>query len=172
MTNTNTVDATTDLAFTDLGLAPEVLKALADAGYEKPSPIQAQAIPTLLAGRDVLGLAQTGTGKTAAFALPALSTLTGGSSTPQMLVLAPTRELAIQVAESFEGYAKYRKDIRIMSIYGGQAYDTQIRALKRGDMRGCTCEEVVSINIDQYKNEHGKDPAKAKIINTVTYCDC
>ncbi len=132
MTNTNTVDATTDLAFTDLGLAPEVLKALADAGYEKPSPIQAQAIPTLLAGRDVLGLAQTGTGKTAAFALPALSTLTGGSSTPQMLVLAPTRELAIQVAESFEGYAKYRKDIRIMSIYGGQAYDTQIRALKRG----------------------------------------
>lgn len=132
MTNSSVVPAENAPAFTELGLAPEVLKALTDAGYVTPSAIQAAAIPTLLEGRDVLGLAQTGTGKTAAFALPLLSTITGGNSTPQVLVLAPTRELAIQVAESFEGYAKYRKDIRIMSIYGGQAYDTQIRALKRG----------------------------------------
>ncbi|ART78780.1 DEAD/DEAH box helicase [Oceanisphaera avium] len=132
MTNSTLVLAENAPAFTELGLAPEVLKALADAGYVKPSAIQAAAIPTLLEGRDVLGLAQTGTGKTAAFALPLLSTITGGNATPQVLVLAPTRELAIQVAESFEGYAKYRKDIRIMSIYGGQAYDTQIRSLKRG----------------------------------------
>lgn len=132
MTNSTLVLAENAPAFTELGLAPEVLKALADAGYVTPSAIQAAAIPTLLEGRDVLGLAQTGTGKTAAFALPLLSTITGGNATPQVLVLAPTRELAIQVAESFEGYAKYRKDIRIMSIYGGQAYDTQIRALKRG----------------------------------------
>ncbi|GAA3533976.1 DEAD/DEAH box helicase [Zobellella aerophila] len=132
MTNTSTVPATNVPAFTDLGLAPAVLNALTDAGYVQPSAIQAAAIPTLLSGRDVLGLAQTGTGKTAAFALPLLSRITGGSATPQVLVLAPTRELAIQVAESFEGYAKYQKDIRILSIYGGQAYDTQIRALKRG----------------------------------------
>ncbi|MBO1518535.1 DEAD/DEAH box helicase [Oceanisphaera pacifica] len=132
MTNSTLVLAENAPAFTELGLAPEVLKALADAGYVTPSAIQAAAIPTLLEGRDVLGLAQTGTGKTAAFALPLLSTITGGNATPQVLVLAPTRELAIQVAESFEGYAKYRKDIRITSIYGGQAYDTQIRALKRG----------------------------------------
>lgn len=132
MTNSSIVPAENAPAFTELGLAPEVLKALTDAGYVTPSAIQAAAIPTLLEGRDVLGLAQTGTGKTAAFALPLLSTITGGNATPQVLVLAPTRELAIQVAESFEGYAKYRKDIRIMSIYGGQAYDTQIRSLKRG----------------------------------------
>ncbi|MBM7454559.1 ATP-dependent RNA helicase DeaD [Oceanisphaera litoralis] len=132
MTNTSVVPATDAPAFTELGLAPEVLKALTDAGYVTPSAIQAAAIPTLLSGQDVLGLAQTGTGKTAAFALPLLSTITGGNATPQVLVLAPTRELAIQVAESFEGYAKYRKDIRILSIYGGQAYDSQIRALKRG----------------------------------------
>ncbi|WP_116472620.1 DEAD/DEAH box helicase [Zobellella maritima] len=132
MTNTSTVPATNVPAFTDLGLAPAVLNALTDAGYVQPSAIQAAAIPTLLSGRDVLGLAQTGTGKTAAFALPLLSRITGGNATPQVLVLAPTRELAIQVAESFEGYAKYQKDIRILSIYGGQAYDSQIRALKRG----------------------------------------
>ncbi|MBR9857986.1 MAG: DEAD/DEAH box helicase [Gammaproteobacteria bacterium] len=132
MTNTSIVPATDVPAFTELGLAPEILKALTDAGYVTPSAIQAAAIPTLLSGQDVLGLAQTGTGKTAAFALPLLSTITGGNATPQVLVLAPTRELAIQVAESFEGYAKYRKDIRILSIYGGQAYDSQIRALKRG----------------------------------------
>lgn len=132
MTNSTLVLAENAPAFSELGLAPEVLQALTDAGYVTPSAIQAAAIPTLLEGRDVLGLAQTGTGKTAAFALPLLSTITGGNTTPQVLVLAPTRELAIQVAESFEGYAKYRKDIRIMSIYGGQAYDTQIRSLKRG----------------------------------------
>jgi ATP-dependent RNA helicase DeaD len=127
MTNTSVVPA-----FADLGLAPAVLQALTDAGYEQPSAIQAAAIPTLLTGRDVLGLAQTGTGKTAAFALPMLSRISGGNAYPQVLVLAPTRELAIQVAESFENYAKYQKDIRIVSIYGGQAYDSQIRALKRG----------------------------------------
>lgn len=127
MTNSSVVPG-----FADLGLAPAVLQALTDAGYEQPSAIQAAAIPTLLTGRDVLGLAQTGTGKTAAFALPMLSRITGGNAYPQVLVLAPTRELAIQVAESFENYAKHQKDIRIVSIYGGQAYDSQIRALKRG----------------------------------------
>ncbi|OXY81822.1 DEAD/DEAH box helicase [Oceanimonas doudoroffii] len=127
MTNTSVVPG-----FADLGLAPAVLQALTDMGYEQPSAIQAAAIPTLLTGRDVLGLAQTGTGKTAAFALPMLSRISGGNAYPQVLVLAPTRELAIQVAESFENYAKYQKDIRIVSIYGGQAYDSQIRALRRG----------------------------------------
>ena len=119
-------------SFADLGLAPEVLKVLADVGYETPSQIQAQTIPPLLAGRHVVGLAQTGTGKTAAFALPILSQLDLSQKTPQALVLAPTRELALQVSEAFEKYAAHMKGVRVLPIYGGQGYGVQLSALRRG----------------------------------------
>lgn len=122
----------TELTFGQLDLAVPVLKALEEIGYEKPSPIQAQAIPHLCAGRDVLGQAQTGTGKTAAFALPLLSRLDLNSTDTQVLVLAPTRELAIQVAEAFQSYAKHLIGFHVLPIYGGQSYDTQLRQLKRG----------------------------------------
>jgi ATP-dependent RNA helicase DeaD len=119
-------------SFSDLGLAPAVLKALADVGYESPSPIQAQTIPPLLEGRHVVGLAQTGTGKTAAFALPILSRLDLSQKTPQALVLAPTRELALQVSEAFEKYAAHMKGVHVLPIYGGQGYGVQLSALRRG----------------------------------------
>lgn len=118
--------------FSDLGLAPEVLKALADVGYETPSQIQALTIPPLLEGRHVVGLAQTGTGKTAAFALPILSQLDFSQKTPQALVLAPTRELALQVSEAFEKYAAHMKGVKVLPIYGGQGYGVQLSALRRG----------------------------------------
>jgi ATP-dependent RNA helicase DeaD len=119
-------------AFADLELAASVLKALDDVGYETPSPIQAEMIPHMLAGKDVLGQAQTGTGKTAAFALPILSRIEIGRREPQVLVLAPTRELAIQVAEAFQRYASHLKGFHVVPIYGGQDYSGQIRQLKRG----------------------------------------
>lgn len=126
-------DETTDtVTFADLGLDPKVLKALADVGYEKPSAIQAATIPPLLEGRDVVGLAQTGTGKTAAFALPILSRLDLSQKTPQALVLAPTRELALQVCEAFEKYAAHMKGVHVLPVYGGQAYGVQLSALRRG----------------------------------------
>jgi len=118
--------------FDSLGLPPFLLKALAGIGYEAPSPIQAQTIPILLEGRDVVGQAQTGTGKTAAFALPFLANLDQDDSSPQVLVLAPTRELAIQVAESFQEYSRHMKGFHVLPIYGGQAYSLQLRPLKRG----------------------------------------
>ena len=118
--------------FADLGLAPQVLKALADVGYETPSQIQALTIPPLLEGRHVVGLAQTGTGKTAAFALPILSQLDFDQKAPQALVLAPTRELALQVSEAFEKYAAHMKGVRVLPIYGGQGYGVQLSALRRG----------------------------------------
>jgi ATP-dependent RNA helicase DeaD len=118
--------------FAALALKPEVLKALADVGYESPSPIQAATIPPLLEGRDVLGQAQTGTGKTAAFALPILSRLELKPGKPQALVLAPTRELAIQVAEAFQRYAAHMPGLQVLPIYGGQSYGPQLHALKRG----------------------------------------
>ena len=118
--------------FTDLGLPAPLLRALADVGYESPSPIQAATIPPLLAGRDVLGQAQTGTGKTAAFALPAMARLDPAQHAPQVLVLAPTRELAIQVAEAFQKYASHMPGFRVLPIYGGQSYYPQLEALKRG----------------------------------------
>jgi len=123
---------TVDVTFNDLDLSPEVLKAITEIGYETPSPIQAQAIPALLTGNDILGMAQTGTGKTAAFALPALKIANTKQKDPQVLVLAPTRELAIQVAEAFQGFAHYMKGFHVLPIYGGSDYGTQIRALKRG----------------------------------------
>ena len=123
---------TTPPLFTDLGLPETLLTALRDVGYESPSPIQAATIPPLLEGRDVLGQAQTGTGKTAAFALPALARLDTTPGKPQVLVLAPTRELAIQVAEAFQTYAKHIPGFQILPIYGGQGYGPQLHALKRG----------------------------------------
>lgn len=118
--------------FSTLGLSAPVLKALDDVGYETPSLIQAQSIPHILAGKDLLGQAQTGTGKTAAFALPLLSSIDVENNSPQVLVLAPTRELAIQVAEAFQRYAHHIKGFHVLPIYGGQSYDIQLRQLKRG----------------------------------------
>lgn len=120
------------VTFESLNLAPELQKALTDTGYETPTPIQAQAIPMLLAGRDLVGHAPTGTGKTAAFALPLLSRLDLGNRQVQALVLTPTRELAIQVAEAFQRYAAHLPGFHVLPIYGGQGYDTQLRQLKRG----------------------------------------
>jgi len=119
-------------SFSDLALSQPVMKALERAGYESPSPIQTQTIPLLLQGHDVLGQAQTGTGKTAAFALPLLSNINIKQKNPQVLVLAPTRELAIQVAEAFQSYASAIKGFHVLPIYGGQDYKVQISALKRG----------------------------------------
>ncbi|WP_077490579.1 DEAD/DEAH box helicase [Sinomonas mesophila] len=124
--------------FSDLGIDARILAALDDVGYEKPSPIQAATIPLLLEGRDVVGLAQTGTGKTAAFAVPALSRLAelhdlnGPSRSTQALVLAPTRELALQVAEAFTSYAKHLEDFTVLPVYGGSAYGPQLAGLRRG----------------------------------------
>lgn len=119
-------------SFDDLGLHDQVRQAIVDIGYESPSPIQAATIPPLMAGRDVVGLAQTGTGKTAAFALPILSRLDPADRRPQALVLAPTRELAIQVAEAFGSYSAHLPQVRVLPIYGGQAYGVQLAGLKRG----------------------------------------
>ena len=133
VSNEDQADPTTpEVPFADLGLSEPVLKALADVGYETPSPIQAATIPPLLAGRDVVGLAQTGTGKTAAFALPILSRLDLSQKAPQALVLAPTRELALQVCEAFERYAARIKGVHVLPVYGGQAYGVQLSALRRG----------------------------------------
>jgi ATP-dependent RNA helicase DeaD len=124
--------APASLTFSELGLADAVLKALKDVGYEIPSAIQAATIPPLLSGRDVLGVAQTGTGKTAAFALPILSRLDLSQKSPQALVLAPTRELALQVCEAFERYASHLKGVHVLPVYGGQGYGVQLSALRRG----------------------------------------
>jgi ATP-dependent RNA helicase DeaD len=118
--------------FADLDIPAPILKALKDVGYETPSPIQAATIPLLMEGRDVLGQAQTGTGKTAAFALPVLSRIDVKNPGVQALVLAPTRELAIQVAEAFQSYAAHLKNFHVLPIYGGQAYGPQLSALRRG----------------------------------------
>ena len=120
------------IRFSDFGLSSQVLRALEDVGYEVPSPIQEKMIPHVLEGRDVLGQAQTGTGKTAAFALPLLARIDMSRRVPQVLVLAPTRELAIQVAEAFQKYASYIKGFQVLPIYGGQGYTTQLKQLNRG----------------------------------------
>jgi ATP-dependent RNA helicase DeaD len=124
--------ATPEIGFADLGIDSRVLRALADVGYETPSPIQAATIPALLAGRDVVGLAQTGTGKTAAFAVPILSQINMRQKNPQALVLAPTRELALQVSEAVERYATHLPGLHVLPIYGGQGYGVQLSALRRG----------------------------------------
>ncbi len=119
-------------SFRDLALSEPVLRALTDVGYEAPSPIQAATIPVLLSGVDMLGQAQTGTGKTAAFALPALTRIDLSKHEPQVLVLVPTRELALQVAEAFLKYAAHLKGFHVLPIYGGQSYQPQLNALRRG----------------------------------------
>ena len=118
--------------FADLSLNPSVLQAVTDSGYETPTPIQAEIIPFMMEGRDILAQSQTGTGKTAAFALPILSRVDTKRKSPQVLVLAPTRELAIQVADSFSTYASHMPKFKAVAIYGGQDYEPQLRALRRG----------------------------------------
>src|SRR5437667_2158749 len=120
------------MSFSDLGLLPELLRAVADKGYDSPSPIQIQAIPAVLAGRDVLAGAQTGTGKTAGFVLPMLQTLGArGARNPRALVLTPTRELAAQVEQSVQDYGKY-VDLRSFVIFGGVSERPQIDKLRHG----------------------------------------
>lgn len=121
-----------ETSFADLGLKAPILNALTDLGYEKPSPIQAACIPHLLAGRDVLGMAQTGSGKTAAFSLPLLHNINPELAASQVLVLAPTRELAVQVGEACADFAKHMKGVNVVALYGGQRYDVQLRALRQG----------------------------------------
>ena len=118
--------------FSDLGLDDRVLQALTDVGYESPTPIQAATIPPLLAGRHVVGLAQTGTGKTAAFALPILSRIDASARYPQALILTPTRELALQVSEAVARYARHLPELHVLPIYGGQQYGGQLAGLRRG----------------------------------------
>ena len=121
-----------DLAFARLGLSKPLLRALVDLGYAEPTPIQAETIPLLLAGRDVLGQAQTGSGKTAAFALPLLQRMDLSLRKPQVLVLVPTRELAMQVTAAFERYSAGMPELRCVAIYGGAAYGPQFSQLNRG----------------------------------------
>ncbi len=119
-------------SFAELNLAPAIFKIIDEVGYETPSPIQAQSIPPLLEGRDLLGQAQTGTGKTAAFSLPLLSGLNPKLKAPQILVLTPTRELALQVAEAMQTYSRHLKGFQVLPVYGGQNYTQQLRQLQRG----------------------------------------
>ncbi len=136
--SSNSSDETTEttestpVTFADLGLSEPVLAALSDVGYETPTAIQAATIPHFMAGRDLIGQAQTGTGKTAAFALPLLTRIDLDKPLPQVLVLAPTRELAIQVAEAFHSYAARMPGFHVLPIYGGQDYGVQLRGLRRG----------------------------------------
>src|SRR5437660_9769337 len=116
--------------FADLGLTPQLLAAVTDVGYEAPTPIQARTIPALLAGRDVIGQAQTGTGKTAAFAIPILQTIDVKRADVQALVLTPTRELAIQVAEAIHIYGKHLGALRVLPVYGGQEMHQQLQPLR------------------------------------------
>lgn len=120
------------MSFSELGLPEAIVKAATDAGYTQATPIQAEAIPILLAGHDLVGCSRTGSGKTAAFAMPFLAKVDLSKRHPQVLVLAPTRELAVQVAEAFEQYSASMKDLRVLAVYGGAAYQPQISALRRG----------------------------------------
>ena len=124
--------SSSEKTFRELGLAEPLLRALDELGYEKPTPIQAASIDPLMAGKDILGQAQTGTGKTGAFALPLLNSIDPNTNSPQILVLAPTRELAVQVAEAFGSYAKFMKGLHVLPIYGGQSMHQQLNALRRG----------------------------------------
>jgi ATP-dependent RNA helicase DeaD len=119
-------------AFSELGLSPAILKAVDQLGYEKPAPIQAAAIPVLLSGKDIIGQSHTGSGKTAAFGLPAVELVDAASIRTQVLILCPTRELALQVAEEIYKFAAFKRRVHSVPIYGGQSYDRQIRALQHG----------------------------------------
>ncbi|UDG80718.1 ATP-dependent RNA helicase DeaD [Candidatus Hartigia pinicola] len=122
----------TDISFADLGLSASILTALNNLKYKKPSPIQKQCIPLLLNGSDLLGMAQTGSGKTAAFGLPLLHNINPNLKAPQILVLAPTRELAVQVAEAMSDFSKHMTRVNVVALYGGQRYDIQLRTLRQG----------------------------------------
>jgi ATP-dependent RNA helicase DeaD len=132
MTSDEPAATSADITFADLQIHPAVLQAVSDVGYESPSAIQAATIPAMMAGSDVVGLAQTGTGKTAAFAIPILSKIDASSKSTQALVLAPTRELALQVAEAFGRYGGHLPKVNVLPIYGGQSYGVQLAGLKRG----------------------------------------
>jgi len=132
MSQSNDNQAENDVTFSDLALPEELLRVLNEIGYEKPSPIQSASIPVLQSGADIIGQAQTGTGKTAAFALPLLAKIDVNLRKPQALVLAPTRELAIQVAEAINSYSKYMKGFQVVPIYGGQSFPVQLKQLARG----------------------------------------
>jgi ATP-dependent RNA helicase DeaD len=118
--------------FDELSLSPELQRAISEMGYEEASPIQSSAIPVMLAGKDVIGQAQTGTGKTAAFSIPAIEGVDGESRDVQVIVLCPTRELAVQVSGEIQKLGKYKKGLAVVPIYGGSSYDRQFRALERG----------------------------------------
>ena len=128
---TPTSSSAANQAFAELGLGPELLSTLTSLGYEEPTPIQSTAIPHLLEGRDLLGLAATGTGKTAAFALPLLQLIKTGGKVPSALILLPTRELAVQVAQAVHRYGK-ELGVEVLPIYGGQSFQQQLKVLKRG----------------------------------------
>ena len=128
----SSTEASTATSFADLGLSDSLLKTLTEIGYESPSPIQAACIPVLLDGRDIIGMAQTGTGKTAAFALPLMEQIDVKVAKPQALILTPTRELAIQVAEALQSYAHGMPGFHVLPIYGGQSYTIQLKQLSRG----------------------------------------
>src|SRR3984957_1365087 len=132
MTLPDSSPAAPSATFADLQIPPPVMRAIADVGYESPTAIQAATIPALMSGSDVVGLAQTGTGKTAAFAIPILSKIDATNKATQALVLAPTRELALQVAEAFSRYGAHLPQINVLPIYGGASYMTQLSGLKRG----------------------------------------
>jgi ATP-dependent RNA helicase DeaD len=132
MTHSDSSTEAASTTFADLQIHPSVLRAIADVGYESPTGIQAATIPALMAGSDVVGLAQTGTGKTAAFAIPILSKIDVTSKATQALVLAPTRELALQVAEAFSRYGAHLPQINVLPIYGGSSYTVQLAGLRRG----------------------------------------
>ena len=123
--------ATVDVTFADLGLSAQMLRALTDAGYTRPTPIQAQAVPLAMKGRDLMGLAMTGTGKTAAFTIPIIERLTGGPKRTRALILTPTRELCQQVEESFKKYGRH-SGLQVISVYGGVGYEPQVKALRGG----------------------------------------
>ena len=125
-----------NIPFSDLGLARTIFRAIDEIGYAIPSPIQARSIPPLLAGRDLLGQAQTGTGKTAAFALPLLSRLDMQQKNPQLLILTPTRELALQVSEAIRNYGRHLSGLQVLPVYGGQSMGQQMRQLHREGAAG------------------------------------
>ena len=132
MSEENSPNESEPITFDGLGLSAPVLEALEDAGYINPTPIQALAIPILLEGNDIIGQAKTGTGKTAAFTLPLLGRIDVSVKKPQMIVIAPTRELALQVSEAVKAYGKFIKGLRVLPVYGGQGMMTQLNALNRG----------------------------------------
>src|SRR5690606_9872198 len=123
---------TRKIKFEELNLSEEIQRAISDMGFEEMSPIQSEAIPYLLNGRDIIGQAQTGTGKTAAFGIPIVESCKSDDRKLQAIVLCPTRELSIQVAEEIKRLSKYKKDIFVLPIYGGQPINRQIKALKKG----------------------------------------